>query len=92
MKLQSFVYRTNAKRRVTRRNRGGRRNENKGRERTKSLTGGEETATEIEIATETGTNVEAGEWTTIRVVMTPTVIGIGISFRDSFTFLLYFYV
>lgn len=41
---------------------------------TKSSTDGEETATEIEIATETGTSV-AGEWMTIRVVMIRAVIG-----------------
>lgn len=61
MKLKSFACRTNAKRRATRRSRGERRNESKEHERTKSSTGGGEMATEIEIATETGTNVEAGE-------------------------------
>lgn len=73
MKLKSF--RTNAKKRVTKRNKEGRRNGNKERERMKSLTGGGEMATEIEIATEIGTNVEAGEWTTIKIVTTLAVIG-----------------
>jgi len=41
----------------------------------RSSTGGEETATEIEIATETGTSV-VGEWTTTRAVMIRAVIEI----------------
>lgn len=50
------------------------RNGNKGRERMKSLTGGGETVTEIEIATEIGTSV-AGEWMTTRAAMIRAVIG-----------------
>lgn len=41
----------------------------------KSLTGGGEMVTGIEIATEIGTNVVAGEWTMIKTVTTLVVIG-----------------
>lgn len=42
----------------------------------KSLTGGGEMVTGIEIATEIGTNVVAGEWTMIKTVTTLVVIEI----------------
>lgn len=74
MKLK-LLFRTNAKKRGTKRSREGRRSGNKERERMKSLTGGGEMVTEIEIATEIGTNVEAGEWTTIKIVTTLAVTG-----------------
>ena len=67
------VFRTNAKRRATRKSKGGRRNENKGRERTRSSTDGGEMAIEIEIAIEI--NVVIDEWTMIRIVMILAVIG-----------------
>lgn len=51
-----------------------RRNESKGPGRTRNSTDGGEMVTEIEIATETGTNA-AGEWMTIRAVMIRAVIG-----------------
>lgn len=73
MKLKSF--RINAKKRGTKRSKEGRRSGNKERERMKSLIGGGEMVTEIEIATEIGTNGEAGEWTTIKIVTTLAVIG-----------------
>lgn len=51
-----------------------RRNESKGRERTRNSTDGGEMVTGIEIAIETGTNV-ADEWMTTRAVMIRAAIG-----------------
>lgn len=62
------------KRRATRKNKEERRNGSKGHEQMRNSTDGGEMATEIEIATETGTSV-AGEWMTTRAVTIRAVIG-----------------
>jgi len=62
------------KRRATRKSREERRNGSKEHEQMKSSTDGEETATEIEIATEKETSV-ADEWMTTKTVMIQAVIG-----------------
>lgn len=72
LKTRNLIYRANVKRHATRKSKEERKNGNKEHERTKSLTDGGETATEIEIATET--NV-ADEWMTTRAVMIQAVIG-----------------
>lgn len=74
LKTRNLIYRANVKRHATRKSKEERKNGNKEHERTKSSTDGGETATEIEIAIETGTSV-AGEWMTTRAVMIQAVIG-----------------